>query len=308
MENNKKNNLLGSGILLIAAIIWGLAFVAQNAVADLSPFFINCTRSLIATVFLYILYKILNAKNKTHIFLKNKDANKTIIKGGLLCGVMLFIAINFQQFGIYFYPSGAPTEAHSGFITALYVLLVPIFSSFMGKKIKKSLWIWITIALIGFYFLCFGEGFDSVYIADFIVLICAVAFTIHIIVVDKYAGFIGGVKLSMIQFFVCGILSGLLYIVFDWGSVSAADMLTGLPAILYLGIMSSGVAYTLQIVGQKYASPEIASLTMCLESVFAAVGGYLAGILGITASAPLSINEIIGCALVFSATLLAQFI
>lgn len=217
----------------------------------------------------------------------------------IVCGIFLAISVNFQQFGIAFYPDGAAVEAHSGFITALYVIIVPLFSVFLKQKISPLVWVSVVIALVGFYLLCFKSGLDGFYFADLLVFVCSICFSLHILAVDRFVGAVGGVRLSMLQFLVCGTISGILSLIFEIQNYNGQILLNAMPYILYLGIMSSGVAYTLQIVGQKYAEPAFASLSMSLESVFAAIGGALAGNL-------LSSRELIGCAVVFAAIIIAQ--
>ena len=193
-----------------------------------------------------------------------------------------------------------PTEARSGFLTALYVIIVPILSVFVKKKVPVVVWLSALVALVGFYMLCLFEGVSGFYFADILVLGCTLAFSLHIIVIDKYCGAVGGVRLSAFQFIFCGIVSGIMALIFEIDTINISSIVSVIPEILYMGIVSSGIAYTLQIVGQKYAEPAIASLSMSLESVFAALGGWV-----ITGNA-LKGNEIIGCLLVFAAIVLAQ--
>ena len=297
----KTNNLKGSIILITAALIWGLAFVAQSGAAALvPPFTFNALRSFIGAAALYIFYLITNIKQKTAFFPKEKSSKKGYLIGGLVCGICLAVSINFQQFGIAFYPKGVASEARAGFITALYVILVPIFSRFLKKKIYPAVWLGVIIAIIGIYMLCFSGGIDGIYLADVLVFLCAITFTTHIMAVDKYVGLTGGIKLSIMQFIVAGAISLILSFIFEFKDLQLANILSAAPQILYLGIMSSGVAYTLQIVGQKFAEPAVASISMSLESVFAALGGWI--ISGNT----LSGREILGCALVFVAIIVAQ--
>ena len=294
----KHNNLKGSLILCTASLIWGLAFVAQSDAADLvPPFTFNALRSFIGAAALYLFYKVTN-REKTSFFPKEKGERNQYYIAAAVCGLMLTISVNLQQFGLAAYPSGAAAEARGGFITALYVVLVPVISFFMGKKTSPVIWISVLVALGGFYLLCLSGGIGGIYIGDLLIFICAVSFSLHIISIDKFVGVTGGVKLSVMQFTVVGVLSSVLALIFERPELS--NILAAAPQILYLGIMSSGVAYTLQIVGQKYAEPSVASLSMSLESVFAAFGGWL--ISGNTLSA----RELCGCALVFAAIIAAQ--
>ena len=192
------------------------------------------------------------------------------------------------------------SEARAGFITALYVILVPVFSVFFRKKVGLAVWLAVAVAMAGVYLLCFSGGIGGIYLGDILVFACAISFTLHIMSVDKFVNATGGIKLSIMQFTVAGAISLLLAFIFESDAVVLENIITASPQILYLGIMSSGVAYTLQIVGQKYAEPAVASITMSLESVFAALGGW------VIAGNSLSGRELFGCSLVFVAIIVAQ--
>lgn len=295
----KQNNLKGSLILCTASLIWGLAFVAQSDAADLvPPFTFNALRSFIGAAALFVFYKITNRKRKEGFFPADKALKKQYFLAAEVCGLMLAISVNLQQFGLAAYPNGAAAEARGGFITALYVVLVPVISFFTGKKTSPVIWLSVLVALSGFYLLCLSGGVGGIYLGDLLIFICAVSFSLHILSIDKFVGITGGVKLSVMQFTVVGVLSSVLALIFERPELS--NILSAAPQILYLGIMSSGVAYTLQIVGQKYAEPSVASLSMSLESVFAALGGW------IISGNSLSVKEFCGCALVFAAIITAQ--
>lgn len=297
----KKNNLKGSLILCLAALLWGLAFVVQNRAADkIPPFTFNCLRSIIGAAFLFGFMAVMSIKNKDYVIVPKAMNKKLLLTGGILCGLALAVSTNFQQFGIAAYPQDAPVEARSGFITALYVIVVPILSIFARKKVPIIVWISALVAIGGFYMLCLFEGTGGFYLADILVLACTFTFSLHIIVIDKYCDAIGGVRLSAFQFVFAAIISGIMSLIFELDLINIKAIISVIPEILYMGIVSSGIAYTLQIIGQKYAEPAIASLSMSLESVFAALGGWL-----ITGNA-LNGNEIIGCVLVFAAIVLAQ--
>ena len=296
----KNNNLKGTLILTVAAIIWGLAFVAQSGAADLvPPFAFNALRSAIAALALYLFWFFTQRKGE-RFFPETCNGKKQYFACALICGLCLSVAINFQQFGIAAYPKGVASEARAGFITALYVILVPIFSIFLKKKVGIPVLLGVIIAISGIYLLCFSKGVSGIYIGDFLIFLCAVSFALHIMSVDKFVGFTGGVKLSIMQFLVAAVVSGILALIFEFDKIEMGNILAASPQILYLGIMSSGVAYTLQIVGQKFAEPTVASITMSLESVFAALGGWL-----ISGNA-LTTRELLGCVLVFVAILVAQ--
>ncbi len=295
------NNVKGSLILVFVSALWGFGFVAQNAAAAfVPPFMVSCLRSVISTAFLYVLWRVLNRKSRASLFGVKGVDRKTVFTGGVVCGVMLAISTNFQQFGISFYPSGAAVEAHAGFITALYVIIVPVISILLKKKVSSVIWVAAAVAIGGFYLLCLSDGLDGIYFADVLVLLCALAFSLHIISVDKFVGAVGGVRLSLLQFAVCGVISGVLSLVFELRELSLSNIALAALPLLYLGVVSSGIAYTLQIIGQRYAEPAIASLAMSLESVFAALGGWM------ISGVKLSLPELCGCALVFAAIVLAQ--
>ncbi|MBQ3057402.1 MAG: DMT family transporter [Clostridia bacterium] len=297
----KQNNLKGSFILALAALIWGMAFVAQNQISDTVPTFtVNALRSFIAAAFLFVFWKITNIKTKASFIPKDKEGQKQYLAAALMCGTFLAIAMNLQQFGIALYPKGAPAEAHAGFLTVLYVILVPIFSVFLRKKVGLLVWCGGILSTIGIYMLCLANGLEAFYFADIIVFCCGIAFALQILAVDKFVGITGGVKLSIMQFFVVGIISTICALIFDLKALSISALLDGVLPILYLGIMSSGIAYTLQIVGQKYAEPSVASIVMSFESVFAVLGGVM------FSNSSLSSNEIIGCIIMFAAIIIAQ--
>ena len=295
------NNIKGSVILIAAAFIWGLAFVAQSGAAELVPSFtFNALRSVIGAAVLYAVYLIMPKKDGRTFFPEDKDQKKIYFRAGIICGTCLAVSVNFQQFGIAVYPEGAASEARAGFITALYVIIVPVISFFFGKRVRTAVWLGVIIAVIGVYMLCFSGGIDGVYFGDILILLCALSFSLHIICVDKYVAVTGGVKLSIMQFAVCSVVSGALALIFERNVVDWGNLLSAWGQILYLGIMSSGVAYTLQIVGQKYAEPTVAPISMSLESVFAALGGW------IISGNVLSSRELLGCLLVFAAIIIAQ--
>ncbi len=294
----KHNNIKGSLILCTAALIWGLAFVAQSDAAELiPPFTVNALRSFIGAAALYVFY-LVTTRGKKPFLPAEKPVRKQFYIAALICGFMLALSVNLQQFGLAAYPDGAAAAARGGFITALYVVLVPVFSFFAGKKISAVIWASVAVAFAGFYLLCLSGGAGGIYIGDVLIFICAVSFSFHIMSVDKFVGITGGIRLSVMQFTVVGILSAVLALIFEKPVFS--DIIAAAPQILYLGIMSSGVAYTLQIVGQKYAEPSVASLSMSLESVFAALGGWL------ISGNVLKPQEFVGCALVFAAIIVAQ--
>lgn len=289
-----KNSLL----LLLTAFIWGVAFVAQSVGGEaVGCFTFNGVRSLIGAIVLIPVIFFLDGQKKKELgeekFLEQKGDKKTLILGGICCGVMLCIASNFQQFGISF-----TTVGKAGFITAMYILIVPIFGLFMKKKVGAKVWIGVVLATIGLYMLCMTSERFSLSKGDFLVLICALFFSLHILIIDYFSPKVDGVRMSCIQFFVCGVISTAIAFVTE--SPSLHSILSGWLPILYAGVLSCGVAYTLQIVGQKNMDPTVASLILSLESVFSVLAGWV--ILNQT----LSGREILGCILMFLAIILAQ--
>ena len=289
----------GSFALLLAAVIWGFAFVAQTSGAKSIPAFtLNTLRSFVGFAFLALLIALMSVKKKD-LIPKNKASLKSLIIGGICCGIALFIATGFQQYAIGTYPAEAAASGRSGFITALYVVLVPCVSALvLRKKIHPIVWLGIGIAVVGMYLLSFSKGISGIYMGDLITFLCAVSFCGHILIIDHFVAKSNGILLSCIQFFTVGVLSLIVAIIFEKTTLSA--IVEALIPVLYLGIMSSGVAYTLQVVGQKYTAPTTASILMSLESVFAVIGGAL--VLG----ERLSFRELIGCLLMFAAIIVAQ--
>lgn len=290
----KKLQVRNTILLFLTAFIWGTAFVAQSVGTDyVSPFTFNCVRSLVGGVVLipciWFLGRI--APNKKRETQEPKD-KKRLLTGGILCGILLCLASNFQQMGIAY-----TTVGKAGFITAFYIIIVPILGLFLKKKCSLTVWIGVVLALAGLYFLCITEEF-SIGKGDALVFVCALLFSIHILVVDHYTELVDGVKMSCIQFFVCGILSGILMFLFEHPQIS--DIIAAWQPILYAGVLSCGVAYTLQIVGQKGINPTIASLILSLESVISVLAGL------VVLQQRLSKREVAGCILMFGAIILAQ--
>lgn len=294
----KTGQMKNSLLLLLTAFIWGVAFVAQSVGGEaVGCFTFNGVRSLIGAVVLLPVIYFLDVQKKKELgeekFLEQKGDKKTLLLGGVCCGVMLCIASNFQQFGISF-----TTVGKAGFITAMYILIVPILGLFMKKRVGVKVWLGVVLATIGLYMLCMTSESFSLSKGDFLVLICAGFFSLHILIIDYFSPKVDGVRMSCIQFFVCGVISTAIAFVFENPSFSA--ILSGWLPILYAGVLSCGVAYTLQIVGQKNMDPTVASLILSLESVFSVLAGWV--ILHQT----LSVRELFGCVLMFLAIILAQ--
>lgn len=289
-----KQQIKSSLILLLTATIWGVAFVAQSVGMEyIGPFTFNAIRCVLGGLVLIPVILVLKKKKEIGAENQEKEDKKTLWTGGIACGVILCIASNLQQFGIM-----EASVGKSGFFTALYIVMIPVIGIFIGKRPEIKLWFCVALAVVGMYLLCMKDGSFTIERADIMLLLCALAFSFHILVVDYFSPKVGGVKMSCIQFFVCGVLSavGMLFTETpDISNIQAA----WLP-LLYAGLLSCGVGYTLQIVGQKGINPVIASLIMSLESVISALAGWV--ILGQV----LSPKEILGCVLMFVAIIITQ--
>lgn len=289
-----KQQIKSSLILLLTATIWGVAFVAQSVGMEyIGPFTFNAIRCVLGGMVLIPVILVLKKKKETGAENQEKEDKKTLWMGGIACGVILCIASNLQQFGIM-----EASVGKSGFFTALYIVMIPVIGIFIGKRPEIKLWFCVALAVVGMYLLCMKDGSFTIERADIMLLLCALAFSFHILVVDYFSPRVDGVKMSCIQFFVCGVLSavGMLFTETpDISNIQAA----WLP-LLYAGLLSCGVGYTLQIVGQKGINPVIASLIMSLESVISALAGWV--ILGQV----LSPKEILGCVLMFVAIIITQ--
>ena len=245
-------------------------------------------RNLIGGVALLPCIAFLGRGNRGNV----PGSRKDLIVGGVCCGVLLFAASSLQQIGLVY-----TTAGKSGFITAFYIVIVPVLGIFLRQKVGWKIWTAVGIALVGLYFLCITEGF-SVNIGDFYVFLCALLFSLHILVIDYFAPRVDGVKMSCIQFFVCGLIS--LIPMFALETPTISGLLAGWFPLFYAGVLSCGVGYTLQIVGQKNVNPTVASLLLSLESCFSVLAGWI--ILG----ERLSVREGMGCVLMFAAIILAQ--
>lgn len=306
--------MLGNVMLLLTAFIWGCAFVAQRTGMEyIGPFTFNGIRSLIGgfTLLIYIMLRKRIAKNwkqacgsleegltcKNNMYDLHEKMSQPVSKRftllcGLVCGGCLFIGTTLQQIGLVY-----TTAGKAGFLTALYIVLIPVVGYFFGKKIRTIEWIGVILALSGLYMLCV-EGDFTVNKGDILVLLCSFAFTIHITFVDRVSQKIDGVKISCIQLWFCGILSipgMILFEEFNWNQIWQCAV-----PILYAGVLSCGVAYTLQIIAQKYTEPTVASMIMSLESVFALLSGV------VILQEKMETHEIIGCVIMFIAIVLAQ--
>ena len=284
---------------ILAAVIWGTAFVSQSIVSEyIGPFTFNTLRSIVASVVLcavlLIFRTVERARSVSNDTPRPKANKKMLVLGALCCGTALTLASNLQQFGI-----SADTDAgKAGFITALYIVLVPIMGLCLGKKVTPWVLISVALAAVGLYFLCIDGSFILAR-GDIFLIVCAFCFSIHILLIDYFTVYVDGVALSCGQFMVMTVLSGIFMLIFEhrltWDMLSPC-----LGQVLYVGIFSSGVAYTLQILAQKGSNPTVVSLLLSLESVFATVAGAI--ILNETMSG----REYIGCAVMLLAVMLAQ--
>lgn len=282
-----------SFLLLITAIIWGVAFVAQDVGMDYwSPFAFNGIRSIIGAL---VLVPFIFIRDRQKGQSACKWSNKNLLIGGVLCGIALCLATNFQQFGI----AAGVDAGKAGFITAFYIVLVPIAGIFIKRKCSPLAWTAAVLATVGLYILCIPKGVCfKVESADVLVFICALVFTVQILLVDKYSPRVDGVKLACIEFATTGIIS--LACGFAVNDMQCSIAPNAWIAILYAGVLSSGVAYTLQIVAQKDLNPTVASLIMSLEACVSVIAGWL--ILGQSMNS----RQITGCVIMFAAIILAQ--
>lgn len=287
-----KTKVRNSCLLFLTACIWGSSFVAQSVGMDyIGPYTFNCLRFLIGSLVLLPVIFFSQHRKKD----RSKDRTlqkKEMLCGGIVCGVVLCIASTLQQIGIIY-----TTAGKAGFLTAMYIVLVPVLGLFLKRKAGLQLWISVGLALIGLYLLCM-KGTFSLNGGDVLLILCAVGFSVHIMVVDYFSPKLDGMILSCIQFLVAGLISGigmLLSEQFDWHMI----LLAAKP-ILYSGVLSCGVGYTLQVIAQKGLNPTVASLLMSLESVVSVIAGFL------VLHEVLSGRELLGCVFMFAAVILAQ--
>ena len=293
----KKTQLKGAAFLLLTAFIWGVAFVAQSVgMESVGGFTFSGVRMLLgATVLLpvifirdFFLVKKMSAEDLRR---RKRDDRRTLVYGAIL-GVVFCLAANFQQFAFQYSEAGK-----IAFITAIYIFFVPLLGLFFKNKVPVLTWICVAVGFVGLYFLCIdGENLMAVNLGDIFALICAFLFAIHILLIERFTAGIDGLKLSCVQFLVGGAISSVMMFIFEaptWGAIVGAA-----APILYAGILSCGLAYTLQIIGQKYTESATASLIMCMESVFAVVASAI--LLG----ERMSLRETLGCVIMFVAIMI----
>ena len=303
---NTKNSLKGVLILLITAIIWGSSFIAQEVGGGIGAFTFMGSRSFVGAVTLLPVILVCDLVKKKRGGAASSDPNGkgsrgALILGGTLCGIMMFVATNLQQFGMNL----GTNSGKAGFITALYILIVPIIGLFVGRRASRIIWACAAVSVAGLFLLCNLDDMASFCAGDALVFLCAIAFAGHIMIVDRFAPRVDCLKMSCIQLFVCGVVSMAAAFIFE--SPDLSEILDNFFAIFYSGFMSSGIAYTLQMVGQRYTRPTLVSMIMSLESVFAMVSNIVFPLIS-TSMAPyfLSAREVVGCVLIFAAIIVAQ--
>ena len=292
----KKSTFKSSLMLFLAAFIWGTAFVAQSVGMDyLGPLSFNGARFLMGSLVLVPVI-CFNRKSAAKRHKENEGKGpgslKTTIIGGVCCGLALCAAALLQQIGMLY-----TTVGKAGFITTLYIILVPIFGIFLKKRIPGKVWVGAAIAAFGMYLLCMSESL-SLGRGDALVFLCAILFSVHILAIDRFSPQVDGVELSCIQFLTAGIIGSILAFLFEKPDIG--DFVNGIVPLAYAGILSSGVAYTLQVVGQRDTDPTVASLILSLESVVSVLAGW------VVLRQALTGRELAGCGLVFCAVILVQ--
>jgi len=287
----KNISLKSSMLLFLAAFIWGVAFVAQSVGMDyMGPLSFNGARFLMGSVVLLPLVIYRRQKNRKE-GIPAADT-KITIKGGICCGLALCAAALLQQYGIMY-----TTVGKAGFITTLYIIMVPIFGIFLKKRVPGKVWIGAVIAAFGMYLLCMSERL-ALSKGDGLVFICAIIFSVHILVIDYFSPKADGVEISCIQFLTAGVIASIGALLFE--NPQLGQFIAGIIPLAYAGILSSGVAYTLQVVGQKNVEPTVASLILSLESVVSMLAGW------VILHQALTGRELFGCVLVFAAVILVQ--
>ena len=287
-------------LLLFTALIWGSSFVAQKSGMDyIEPFTFNGIRMVIGGLVLIPFILLMDrkkARDGAAEPMSDEEKAKArikIIAGGICCGLAIFVASSLQQFGVSY-----TTAGKAGFITTLYVVIVPIISVLLRKRVRPIMWLCVVLGAVGLYLLCMTDDSFKLAFGDMLVLLCAVAFAVHIMVVDHFAAKLDGTKLSCIQFLTSGILGLIGMAIFESPDINA--ILDCWLPILYAGVLSCGLGYTFQVIAQKYAEPTVASLLMSLESVFAVISG------AILLHETMSMRELTGCAVIFAAVIISQ--
>ena len=296
MSKKMQSNIL----LLFTALIWGSSFVAQTSGMDyIEQITFNGIRMVIGGLVLIPFILLMDRKKARDGAAEpmsdeeKAKARKKILAGGICCGLAIFVASSLQQFGVSY-----TTAGKAGFITTLYVVIVPIISVLLRKRVRPIMWLCVVLGAVGLYLLCMTDDSFKLAFGDMLVLLCAVAFAVHIMVVDHFAAKLDGTKLSCIQFLTSGILGLIGMAIFESPDINA--ILDCWLPILYAGVLSCGLGYTFQVIAQKYAEPTVASLLMSLESVFAVISG------AILLHETMSMRELTGCAVIFAAVIISQ--
>ena len=295
MKKSSEKKILGFFLLFLTALIWGVAFVAQSVGMDhIGPYTFNTGRLLLGTAVtmpwaIMELKKQKNVEEEKEVYIRKRNSS---VIGAAFCAVVFFLAVNLQQFALI-----GSSVANVSFITTLYILIIPIIGMFLGKKHGLSIWIAIAIAVVGMYLLCIKEGL-VLEMGDILAFICAIMFALQILIVDHYVPKSYVIVLSCTQNLFAGLMSFVFMLIFE--GVNLEGIKTAWLPLAYTGILSTGLAYTTQMLGQKYLKPTVASLIMSLESVIAAIAAWL--IIG----QALSLREMLGCALVFVGVIIAQ--
>ena len=285
----QKTQFKGVLMLLLTAIVWGSSFVAQSiGMEKIQAFTFTAIRTLLGALVLLPIILIRGRIQKAEIF------NKKTLKYGLILGIIFSFAQNFQQFAFYY-----STAGKIAFITAFYMFFVPVFGLFLKKRISIITWLCVLAGLVGLYFLCINPSdLSAINMGDILALICAIFYAIHILVIERFAPSVDGIQLSCVQFAIGGMISFVLMFIFE--TPQMPNIIAAAPSLAYSGIMSCGLAYTFQIIGQKYTEATVASLLMCMESVFAVLTA------AIVLHETLSGREIIGCTIMFIAIIVSQ--
>ena len=297
--NNRIRSLRSALLLLLTAVIWGTAFVSQvTGMYSVGAFTFSASRNVLGAAVLVPVILIMRIRKRENGDNKSHNVKITVI-AGIICGIVLTAANLFQQFGLM-----TTTVGKGGFITSLYIIFTPVLGIFVGRKVSLPVWLCVAAAAFGFYLLCINEDL-SVGIGDILVFICSVIFAVHILVIDHFSSKIDGIMTACIQLAVCALISGVLAFIFERPSVDR--IIEGIVPILYAGVLSSGVAYTLQIIGQRDLNPTVAALIMSLESVISSVAGYFAYQFGLLKEEQtMSSRQLIGCIIIFAAVIFVQ--
>lgn len=295
INSNTKAKVLGPFYCILAALVWGLSFVAQSEGASIGTFTFNGLRTLLGGIVLVPLVILSHKKENSKLPAqeRKKFPFKDVFIGGFCCGIPLFFGGNLQQHAFNYLEVGKV-----GFITALYMVIVPVCGIFLKRKLKINIWLGVALGVVGLYFLSIKKGDFSIGTGEFVTILGAFAFAAHILVIDYFCKKVNNMALSCMQFFVAGALSIICMFIFEEPQI--AEIKGAIVPLAYAGVMSCGVAFTAQIFGQKYANPTVASVLLCLESVFSVIFGWL------LLDQKLAGREYLGCVIMFVAVILTQ--